>query len=275
MIRAVTSVLSQTDCSVVPIIVVNGSRYDSDALEYWRARRDVRLFELDEGDVVKARLFGRRSVDTEFFGFLDDDDVYLPSAVSARLGPMQSDQSVDVVVGNGLIERSGEESVVLTQIALHRARPLVGLAIENWMPSACAALFRSATVGAQYFEEPDRYMEWTALAFRMVTDGLNVVFLNDLTYRIADTPGSLSKTLAYAREAPNTLRRMLDTPLPADAKRIWERKYSAALHGLSDHYRLHGELGPAWKAHIRSLLRPGGINYALYTRHLLCRTRAP
>jgi len=272
MIRAVKSIQSQTDCTVVPIIVVNGSRYDPDALQYWKARNDVRVFQLQIGDYLKARLFGRRQVDTEFFGFLDDDDVYLPGALSARLHPMRTDTSVDCVVGNGLIESGTCESVALSRLELHRKDPIVGLAVENWMPSACAALFRTMTIDVAYFEHPDRHFEWTCLAFRLAANRRKIVFLDNLTYRISDTPGSLSKSLAYAREAPDTLRRLLRIPLPHAARRLWSRKYGAALHGLAEHYRVQGNILLAWKAHLGSVLRPGGSRYALYTRHLLRRS---
>jgi len=275
MVRAVKSVHSQTDCSVVPIIVVNGSRYDPGALEYWNGRNDVRVFQLQEGNYLNARLFGRRQVDTEFFGFLDDDDVYLQGAMCSRLHPMRTDASVDCVVGNGLVEREGHESVALSRLDLHRRDPLVGLAVENWMPSACAALFRTATVGVTYFEHPDRHLEWTCLAFRLAADGRRIVFLEDLTYRISDTIGSLSKGPAFACEAPNTLHRLLQVPMPHAAKRIWWRKYGATLHGLAEHHRFQGNIRLAWKAHLGSLWRPGGLTYALYTRHLLRRNRAP
>lgn len=268
MVRAVESVLAQTGCSIVPIIVVNGNRYDADVLEYWKTRRDVRVFQLQEGDYIKARLFGRNQVDTEFFGALDDDDVYLPGSVSIRLDPMRADPSVDVVVGNGLIERGGHESLALSKLDLHRTAPLVGLAEENWMPSAAAALFRTETVGVEYFKLPDRYMEWTALAFRLAADGRKIVFLDDLTFNIADTPGSLSKTLTYKMEAPDTLRRMLEIPVPREIKRIWERKYGACLHGLAEYHLFQGERSLAWKAHLGSLFRAGGLRYVLYTRYL-------
>ena len=269
MLRAVESILSQAGCSAVPIIVVNGDRYDIDALQYWKTRGDVRLFQLEEGDQTKARLFGRKQVDSEFFGALDDDDVYLPGGLRTRLAPMWAERSVDVVVGNGLLERDGRESIHLTKLEMHRKSPLLGLASENWLPSSCAAIFRTATIGVEYFEQLDRWMEWTAVAFRLALNGRRIVFLDDLTFRITDPTNSLSKSVGYAMGVPETLRQLLNNPLPRDAKRIWGRKYGAALHGLAALHLSRGERRLAWKAHIQSLLCPGGQRYMLFSRKLL------
>ena len=143
MARAVESVLSQ-DEQALPLIIVNGDRYDPEALDHWKRRRDVRLFQLSEGNVAAARLFGRRRVDTAFFGALDDDDCFLSGSIRKRLAPMHADPSIAGVVGNGVVERGGYESVALSDMALHRVAPLHSLARENWLP-ACAALFGNAT----------------------------------------------------------------------------------------------------------------------------------
>ena len=61
----------------------------------------TRVERLEEASVAKAQQLGRRSSRTEFFCFLDDDDEYLPGAVSMRLNELRADSSVDVVVTNG------------------------------------------------------------------------------------------------------------------------------------------------------------------------------
>lgn len=268
MMRAVESIISQIGCSAVPIIVVNGSRYDTDALSYWKSKNNIRLFQLQEGNHIKARLYGRMQVDTEFFGFLDDDDVYLPGALNARLVPMRADPNIDIVVGNGIIESKGHENIVLSKLELHRADPLISLAVENWMAS-CSALFRTQEIGAEYFQHSDQYMEWTALAFRLCADGKRLFFLNDLTFRISDSPQSLSKTHAYAVKGQDTLRRLLEIPVSREAFGVWDRKYGSALHDVAEYHRSRGEQGLAWKAHLRSLFHTGGLRYVLYSRHLL------
>jgi len=253
----------------VPLIVVNGSHYDEEALKYWAARPDVRMFQLEEGDQAKARYLARKQVDTEFFASIDDDDIFLPGAMSARLAPMRADRSVDLVVGNGIIERDGVESIVLARLDLHRRDPLIGLAAENWMPSSCAATFRTDAIGPGYFERLSRWMEWTALAFQLAVDGRKIVFLDDLTYRIADTASSLSKGIDYALGAPETLRQLLQNPLPGEAQTVWRRKYGAALHALAGLHLSRGEARSAWKAHIGSLFCDGGGRYVLYSRKLV------
>src|SRR5271156_2304964 len=77
LMRAINSVLTDQGSTVVPIVVANGNRFAPEVLAALKSRRDIRYLYREEGDVVAARLAGRKLVDTEFFGALDDDDEFL------------------------------------------------------------------------------------------------------------------------------------------------------------------------------------------------------
>ena len=98
LLRAIDSLLDQGYVSVKLIIVVNGDRYDSSLFVELQKMTELRLHALSEPNVAAARRAGRELVDTEFFCFLDEDDVYLPGALRKRLAPLLEDPVLDAVV---------------------------------------------------------------------------------------------------------------------------------------------------------------------------------
>ena len=151
--RALLSLLNDQDEMVIPIVVVNGSRYVPEVLESLRRRRDIRFVHLDEGSATGARLAGREVVDTEFFGMLDDDDEYLPGAVKTRLGPLLRDESIDVVVTNGYRRDNDQDVVAFREFSTFGTDPLGHLMDYPWLNSA-GGLYRTKSVGLSYFEVP-------------------------------------------------------------------------------------------------------------------------
>ena len=147
--------------------------------------------------------------------------------------------------------------------------PLLTLFNENWLAS-CGGLFRSATVSPDYFDDAAQYYEWTFFAFRLALER-RIIFLDIPTFRVHDSPLSLSKTLAYSTAEVHVLRRMLRFAMPARARAALREKLSRAWHGLSDFHRQRGEMQPAWTCHARSLFYPGGLRYLSYTSRLFHR----
>src|SRR6187549_269028 len=78
--RALDSVVAQEGVDVHPVVVVNGSRVDESLCASIVARPGVTVLRRDEGNVSAARRAGMRLVDGAYFGFLDDDDEFLPGA---------------------------------------------------------------------------------------------------------------------------------------------------------------------------------------------------
>ena len=265
--RAILSLLNGQDEMVVPIIVVNGSRYVPEVLESLRRRSDIRLMYLDEGSATGARLAGREAVDTEFFGMLDDDDEYLPRAVKIRLGPLLGDETTDVVVTNGYRRENDQDVIVFTKFSTFKTDPLGHLMDYPWLTS-CGGLYRTESIGLSYFEVPP-YMEITYMAMKLALSR-KLVFLDMPTYRVHDnSPESLSATEYYIRGEPEAIRQILALDPPAHIKRRLASKYSASLHDLSDFERSNGNYLAAWRYHFRSLLSLDGIRYVFYTRHLV------
>lgn len=270
LFTAIDSLRSQAGAEVVPLVVANGPQADAALLAELGAMPGVRLLRREAPGVCAARRAGRDAVDTEFFGFLDDDDVYLPGAVAARLGPLLADPGVDLAVGNGFKMSGSERRLLATDadFAAYAADPAGGLLDYNWLPS-CAGLFRTDAVPAGLFEPAEAHHEWTLLAFRLSLTK-RIAFVAEPTFCIGDTPGSLSKDSAHDWAVAEVVRRMLALEMPGTLRRRVRRKLGAALHERANICLQQGRVAEAWRWHLQSLAEPGGIaRYAAFTRKLL------
>lgn len=270
LLAAIDSVQSQAGASVVPLVVANGPRVDAALLDELAARPGLRLLRREPAGVCAARRAGRDAVDTEFFCFLDDDDIYLPGAIAARLPPLMTDPDIDVVVGNGFKAFRNQRLMVANpaDFAANAADPAGRLLEYNWLAS-CAGLYRTRTVPAELFEPAEAHHEWTLLAFRLALTR-RIAFVPEPTYCINDTPDSLSKNPAHDWATVDVLKRMLALEMPAPVRRRVRRRLGAALHTRASRCLLEGRAREAWRWHLQSLAEPGGLaRYGAFTRKLL------
>jgi hypothetical protein len=265
--RAIAGILAQDGVAARVIVVVNGNRYDPGCFEALKCKEGVTVLYRTVGSAPLAQTAGRAAVETPFFAFLDDDDEYLPGALATRIAPLLADPALDFVVTNGYRARGGVDERAIGDSRAIAADPVGALCQQNWMAS-CAGLFRSSTVGAEYFVDPAPYMEWTYLAFRL-TIRLSMRWIDAPTYRINDSPVSLSKSEVYLRSELDILRRILALPLPAPARRAVRRKLGRACHAFAERSRGDGRHAEAWRFHLGSLAQPGGWHYLLYSRKLV------
>lgn len=268
LLRAIESVTSLQESPAIPIVVANGADYDPELVECLRSKPEIRFFLRSEGDLAKARHFGRQQVDSPYFGFLDDDDEYLPAALSRRSGRLSADKSIDAIVTNGIRIVLGQEQPYVADMAAVAADPATSLMNKNWLAS-CGGLFRTDTVGADFFPDDMSHLEWTYTALRLALYR-RIEFLDQPTFIVHDTPGSVSKSRAYRDEHPRSIQRIMELDAPADVKRKLRTKLLEAFHYLSERNRSEGRLKAAWGYHLRSLGRAEGlIRYGLYTRRLI------
>lgn len=266
--RAITSLLTQHGNDAVPLVVVNGNRYDPGLLQHLRERRDIRFHQIDEPSVSGARYAGRKQIDTPYFGFLDDDDEYLPDALLIKHRRFETQSDVDVVVGNGWRWVGGKKCLAWRDAATIADSPADALVTQNWLAS-CGALFKTAAVGPEYFKSDLQYLEWTYLAFHLALTR-KLSFVPEPTFIVHDTPNSVSDSDAYIKAQPAVLRHILELEMPQLIRKRLQRKLSTTYHNLSEHYRSRGMMGCAWRCHLRSILGIHGLlRHGLFTRKLL------
>lgn len=270
LVRAIDAVIGQEQVDAEPIVVLNGSRCDQDLFDELQRRNDIRLFRLERPGLPGAINFGRRQVQTPFFGFLDDDDLYRPWAIRERLDALRRSPTADVVVSWG--EREGVPAAgkrVPDADVWNPDDPLDALLGGCWLAS-CSGLFRTSTVTAEFFDPELKHLEWTSVAIRLALSR-SVQFLESERphFLIADSPGSLSKSSSYLLGMEDALDRLLSLPLPPKMRRGLRRKTIAVRHSMAEHFRNEGDLANAWRHHIRTFSCPDGFRYLPSTAHFL------
>jgi glycosyltransferase involved in cell wall biosynthesis len=267
--RSIASVLSQDGVTVELIVVVNGRRFDRPLLDSIKRDERLKTLYIEEGNVSHARFAGLNVATGEFFGFLDDDDEFLPHALQTRTRAMLADADIDVVATNGFIHDNADELLVQPGFSRRiREDPVASFLELNWFPSP-SSTFRRAAVDTRHFDIPYKYFELTYLFFRLVSAGKRIGYIDDVTYRInQDHPSSVSRSHEYALALPGFLLDVMALPLPSPIREGLHRKYLAALNGSSRRLLAIGDFANATRMHLRCL-RAGGWRYLPYTRYIL------
>lgn len=265
--RALRSVTAAPDEAVSIIVVVNGERFDPILLATLKGDPRLQVIYEPIGSLPLALCIGRSAVQTEYFGFLDDDDEYLPGAITIRRKYLEANPEVDIIVSNGVRSLEDHDVPFLTGFAEFSQDPLHALVKTNWLAS-CGAMYRSQRIGVEFFDSRFKYLEWTLLAFKIAASR-KIGFIDQPTFRINDTADSLSKSEKYVIAYPRILDEILRLSLPITVRKAIRRKLSAAHHSLADHYLGVGQRMQAWRHHLVSLTLPGGVRYFSFTRRLL------
>lgn len=266
--RAIASVRAASSQPVQLIVVVNGNRRDPALLQWLSEQPDVQVAVSPPPSLPQALLRGRELVTTPYFGTLDDDDEFLPGTLDERLARLCAADQPDLVVSNGIRRSAEGDRQTYASLDNVQQQPLAALFQRTWLQS-CNGLYRSTSVGPAFFADYHAYAEWTWLAFCLAQAGKRIAALDVLTYICHDTPGSLSKSPAYAAAYQDLYRRMMARRPPPDILNLVQRRLGASWHDVSVNALAEGRLLLAWKAHWQSLLAPGGSRYLAYSRRLL------
>jgi glycosyltransferase involved in cell wall biosynthesis len=263
LMRAINSLVHQGGMEVHPIVVVNGGRRDPAVMRALRLRTDSRLIEIDGGleDALRA---GRRAVSAPWFGFLDDDDLFLPDAAATLAPVLLAEEATDLVVANGLLPGN---LPLMDDVAAVRANPIKALTESAWLVS-CAGSFRTTAFPLEWFADLPPLFEWTWIAYKAALEK-RLCFVEAPCWRVNDTPGSTSKSDSMLLFQLDLVDRLLSLDLSEADRAQVRRRRSRFLHSLSDEFRRRGDRLPALRYHLRSILAPGGWRYLPYSRRLL------
>lgn len=264
--RAIASVRRSSAMPVAIIVVVNGPGADPAVIGWLKDQPDVQLDIVSLPSLPNALLRGRELVRTPYFSTLDDDDEYLGNAIDLRLGVMQ-ESGADVVVTNGF--RRGHEGDRLSYQSLSRVpgNPLEELFRTTWLHNG-NALYRSDSVGREFFADHHAYAEWTWLAYNLALKHKRIAVSETPTFIYHDTPGSLSKSAAYRAAYMSLYRKMLAANPPPAVVKCIKRRIQSGWHDESCHALDHGRRLEAVRYHFHSLAA-GGLRYFSFGRRLL------
>lgn len=264
--HAIACVHAQVGVSAIPLLVVNGDRFDSSLVAALERRSDVRVHRVDRPGVSNARREGRRHVDAPYFAFLDDDDELLPDAMQIRLAGF-ADPSVDVVATNGYIETAGVREVAFENFCQHPEDPALAFVKANWL-SSHSALFKTDTVTIEYLDFLPEHYEISLLAFRLsLTRKIIRIDVPTFIYRHGASD-QLSAMSQHREDVPKIFAEMETMTSRSDLKAFIRAKRAGALHTCSAAAWDEGRIADAWRYHLRSLMVGGGWRYLPYTRRL-------
>lgn len=266
--RAVASITGQAGVACKASIIVNGDVYDPALLAELRAMPGVEIHHAPSRGVSAARHYGRKLVDTDYFGFIDDDDEFLPGAMALRLQYLSARPEIDVLVTNGYHVDGERRGLAIEQFDHYLGDPARALLLENWMHN-CAGLFRTVTVPAEIFAGLPDHLELTCLALRL-SRACRILRVNVPTYIIHEgAADQVSHSMTYIREVPRVLTLILQEAQRPDIRALLRERLRDTLHGAADAELAMGNRWAACRYHLRSLLHPGGWRYLPFTRHLV------
>ena len=267
--RAIASVRLAGPGIATILIAANGPYVDADLAAELQLQRDAQYVYFEEGSAPKTIAATLPLVDSEYFGFLDDDDELLPDSLIQRLAILQHAATSDIVLSNGYLRTSGNDTIYLRHLVDVPANPLETFFVENWLPS-CGALFRRSSVSSGYFFDFHPYAEWYWLAFRLAMENKKFCILNEPTFRVnADTPSSLSKSSEYHKSYISLYQKMLALNPPSHIQKILRKRLSQAHHDVSAGFLQHGDVRNATYHHLLSLRILSGLRFLTYTRHIV------
>lgn len=260
--EAAASVLGQTFRDLELIIVANAATPDAIAAAFDLARHDARVsvVNLAHGSLPGARNAGIAVARGEWVGFLDDDDLWLPSKIADQLA--EAERTGADLIACGMVQFNAHGDIGLVGAPIPEALTLSeALTLYNCLPGgASGALVRMAAIKALGgFDERLRACEdwdmWRRLSWR---HRIAIVPRVLARYRIHD--GSMSRVnLTMQRaELRHLVKLTIDTPshLRPMVGRAWREKFrreAANAYAWLDR-KSGGYVQPTWRA-MRKLVK--------------------
>lgn len=269
--RALASCTSQDYQPLSIYVIVNGAIYSPELVEELKSAPHIHYLYNPPGSLPEALYAARQQIASDFFCFLDDDDVLLPGSIRERVNAF-CNTNADVVVSNGYVLRStGKKSKVHLDMSIFQQDPLMALFSKggNWLAS-CAGMFRARTIGPELFADYAKYAEWTYLGTKLALS-YQIKFINAALYQINYSPDSLSGHANYSKGLLAANNRILALPIPEKAKILIKRKIVDINHAIA-YDLIKTSKKESFIYHLNSLKSLHGLKkYFLFTRYYLKR----
>ena len=258
--RAVDSVAGQSGVRAIPIVVVNGTRFDADVVRELQSSNLIKLLRLEDADLPSALQAGRKAVDAAWFATLDDDDFLLPDALSSRRAALLAAPHADVVISNGLVARNDGQGVHIADVDAVSRDPLGTLFQRNWLlPGSWLA--RSERVGPDLFDAMPRFLECTFLAIQFSTRYRSTFLPTPTVWWNAAAVDADHLSQEALLGMPEAIEKLLRNPLPRRARRGLRQHLASAHHSCTDHFLRNGDLRSAWRYHWRTMTSIHGLRH--------------
>src|SRR5262249_39702629 len=258
---SVRAMAGDSDYSI--IVVANGPHVSASVLDWLATRQDTQVVRLRSGSHPLARRLGAELAQSEFLGFLDDDDELLAGTLARKIAQFRDRPEIDVLVTDGF-RVSGSAVTKIFPPPEKRGGDLVETMMQvGW--GACALTVRAQNIDLSVFDAELRHMEWTLTALELARRH-QLGFLDEPTYRYYETtPFSLSKTAAHNLAAPEVWRRLSKGYAGTRYDRAVRRRYGIECHNAAWECLRLGKMRDAWQFHGESLRSPGGLAFTPFS----------
>lgn len=264
--RCIASIRSSSKLPVHILTVVNGSRFDPGVCNWLKEQTDVQFEYVELPSAPNAVLHGRKLVKTKFFATLDDDDEFVVGSTDVKSEVLRSNADIDLIITNTMHRRGGNALTWYSRLNEVSEDPLTSMFHQTWLNSG-NALYRTSSVGVEFFEDWKPFAEWTWLAFKIAIARKRVGVINEGLNIINVTEGSLSQSIAYERSYLTLFESMLAVNPPPEIADMIKRKISAYWHDRAERLLRERHHISAVLCHLRSMLHPGGLRYMSFSRH--------
>ncbi|MEO8132503.1 MAG: glycosyltransferase family A protein [Betaproteobacteria bacterium] len=249
------------------IVVANGPRVSSSVLEWLATRMDVRVIRLRSASHPLARRVGAEMADSEFLGFLDDDDELMPDTLGRKIAHFRQHPEIDVVVTDGFRVNGSTETKIFPPPEARCADLVETMMHAGW--GACALTLRMENIDLSVLDAEFRHLEWTLTALQLARRH-QFGFLDEPTYRYYETtPHSLSKSPEHNLAAPEVWRRLSKGYAGTRYDASVRRRHGVMCHDASWECARQGRMREAWRLHVESLRALGGMVFVPFTATLL------
>jgi glycosyltransferase involved in cell wall biosynthesis len=255
------------DCDYSIIVVANGPRVSSSVLDWLATRPDTRVIQLRSASHPLARRVGAEMADSEFLGFLDDDDELMPNTLARKIAHFREHPEIDVLVTDGLRINGSMVTKIFPPPEARRADLVETMMRTGW--GACALTLRRQNIDLSVFDAEFRHLEWTLTTLELARHH-HFGFLDEPMYRYyEDTLNSLSKSVEHSLAAPEVWRRLSKSYAGTRYETAVRRRYGRECHNASTVYARQGRMRDAWRLHVESLRSPGGLAWVPSSAKLL------
>lgn len=241
--RAVRSALAQTVAPLEIIVVLDGPDPATEAVLQTEFGAALRILRLETwGGASRARNAGVRAAEGEFVAFLDADDEWLPTKLSAQLDAIAHQPGVSLVGCDALLyEPDGSAHRATAVTPPHPGpRAWARLLAQNFIPTPTVLARRSAVLALGGFNEALVVGEDLDLWIRLSHEG-GLAYVHDvLVHCYGSDSGLMRSTLGGERRyvlpmIRKHLAQWSDELSASERRRILgNRIFSVAMHELKD-----------------------------------------
>lgn len=270
ILEAIRSVISQEEVSVRCYLIMNGNRFDPDLRRHLERDLNLTLLHSKDPGLRFARKVFRENISSDFFCYLDDDDILLPGALHSRVVPMLENAEIDAVLTDGWVQ-SVDNTISPIENFMCFPEDIRLAALSAPIICADNHLFRTSSVDWSILNAGQSNLEWLLIGAQLVL-ARKVVRIDQKTfvYRQGSSE-QMSQSISFMESYPVAWNKIMKMNLTKEMKKIAGPKLATAYSRLAMAKMEQGEILEAWRAYLSCISSRHGLRYLPMLRSLVSR----